>query len=361
MLPLCFPTVWIYAEPYTSTTDDLRNSLREAYVGLIPADGWYVDVGRINDKEGVATGFNPTDFFKSQAVLVQQNTDPATLRDVRLGVVMARLQRVWDGGAVAMMAAPALVEADGPLRAQVFNPGLDRTNRDNRFLAKGSLRLADDLAPELLVYQDGGRSPVLGGNVTHGFGDRVVAWGEWSSGRRGDVIADALAEGKRTGLFPAAMTAPLAHDGGDALRSQSAMGASLTFDTKLTLTAEWHYNQQGLSESQWHAWFSQRAAISSALWQIRSYAQSADDPISRNQLFLRADWPDFAVKDLELSGFVVNNPADGSLYVQAEADYYLNPRTTLGLRAADAVGTSHSEWGSVPQALSLTARLVRYF
>ena len=350
-----------YADSHSPSTHDLRNTLREVYAGLSLTEEWFFDVGRINNKDGVATGFNPTDFFKKQAVLIRQNSDPAALRDVRLGVFMARVQRVWDGGAVTALVAPALVDGNGALRDQVFNLGLDRTNRDNRFLLKGSLRVVEDWVPEVLLHLDGKHSPIFGANVTHGFGDRLVTWGEWSAGRRGDVVSEALAEGVRTSLFPSTTSAPIGHDGFQAIRHQGVLGGSLSFENKLTLTAEWHYNQQGLTPSEWHSWFGQSSAKAALLWQMRSFAQDAGEPMSRNQVFSRADWTDFLIKDLEVSGFTVLNPADGSVFVQMEGAYYLDPRTTLGLRASTSLGAHTSEWGSVPQAYGVTARLVRYF
>jgi len=353
-----------YRDDNAPSTHQLRNSWREGYVDVNPADGWFVDAGRINDKEGVSTGFNPTDFFKRQAVLVTQNSDPAALRDARLGTVMARVQTVWDGGSVTVLAAPALVNETGALQDTVFNTGLDRTNRTNRFLLKGSTRVADDFSPEFLIFDEQGNSPVFGSNLTFGLGSRMVIWSEWAGGRRPDLIGQALREGMRTGAFPTAMTAPIDHDPTQNFRSQAVVGASLSFDSKLTVTVEGHYNQLGLSPDQWRAWFATGKAVprlDAPLWQMRLYAQDAVETMSIHQIFLRADWPDFPVKDMELSGFAMVNPTDGGSYAQIEQDYYLNPVTILGLRAAASLGGQTSEWGSVPSSFSLLGRVVRYF
>ncbi len=353
-----------YQDDSTPSTHQMRNSWREGYVGLAPADGWFVDLGRVNDKEGVATGYNPTDFFKRQAVLVRQNADPAALRDTRLGAIMARGQKVWDGGSVTALVSPALTSDKGALDDSVFNPGLDRTNRTTRSLLKGSLRLAEDVIPEVLLFDEDGKPPLFGVNLTRGFGDRVVTWAEWSGGRRPDVISTALTDGLRTGLFPANTSAPLAHDSSQGFRNQATIGSSLSFENKLTLTLEGHYNQLGLSPAQWRAWFAKGQAVpqlDAILWQMRQNAQDQGEPISRTQLFARADWTDFPVKDMELSGFTVIAPSDGSAYVQLEQDYYLNPVTTLGLRASASLGNQTSEWGSIPSSFSALARVVRYF
>ena len=67
--------------------ENLINDLREASVQWEPADGTYLDIGRINVKSGVALGFNPTDFFKTRAVVEPLSADPTVLREDRLGTL----------------------------------------------------------------------------------------------------------------------------------------------------------------------------------------------------------------------------------------------------------------------------------
>ncbi|HEY6924892.1 MAG TPA: hypothetical protein VI653_15565, partial [Steroidobacteraceae bacterium] len=49
------------------THENLINDLREAYLSWQPWDHTYLDLGRINLKNGVALGYNPTDFFRTRA------------------------------------------------------------------------------------------------------------------------------------------------------------------------------------------------------------------------------------------------------------------------------------------------------
>ena len=48
-----------------------------------------------------------------------------------------------------------------------FDPMLDRTNAQDRFLLKGSVRVANGFSPELLLYHAGDRTQV-GGNFDVG-------------------------------------------------------------------------------------------------------------------------------------------------------------------------------------------------
>src|SRR2546429_481419 len=67
--------------------ENLTNDLREAYLSWQPLDRLFFDVGRINVRSGVALGFNPTDFFKTRAVVEPLSVDPVVLREDRLGTL----------------------------------------------------------------------------------------------------------------------------------------------------------------------------------------------------------------------------------------------------------------------------------
>src|SRR4029077_5400772 len=90
--------------------ENLTHDLREAYLSWEPLDRLYFDAGRINLKSGVALGFNPTDFFKTRAVVEPLSLDPTVLRENRLGTVMARAQHIWERGSLTAAFAPALSE-----------------------------------------------------------------------------------------------------------------------------------------------------------------------------------------------------------------------------------------------------------
>jgi len=68
--------------------DTAINDFREGYLGWRPFEGGYLDLGRINLKSGVALGYNPTDFFKTRAVVEPLSADPSVLREDRLGTLM---------------------------------------------------------------------------------------------------------------------------------------------------------------------------------------------------------------------------------------------------------------------------------
>jgi hypothetical protein len=350
--------------------ENLTNDLREAYLGWEPLDQLYLDVGRFNLKSGVAQGFNPTDFFKARAVVEPLSVDPVVLREDRLGTLMLRAERVWTKGSLTAAYAPAVasdsaIYTSGDLRS--FNPMFDRTNAHDRWLLKGTVDVAEGFSPELLAYESQGRVR-FGANLAENVGQSVVAYLEWSGGRRGTESTDALAFARATGSPPAIAGAVLPGLGPVAFRNQVAAGASYTTPLpKITFNLEFLYSEAGFTGTDWDEWFRAGSAagasspIAGALWYVRQYAQDQQDPISRRFAFLRMDWVDAFVPNLEVSGFAQTDLVDGSTRLQLGADYYLSDHWTVGGLVLLDSGGRHSDFGSLPQAGSVLLKVVRYF
>jgi len=349
--------------------ENLTNDLREAYLGWEPVDRLFLDVGRINVKSGVALGFNPTDFFKTRAVVEPLSVDPVVLREDRLGTLMLRAERVWTKGSLTAVYAPA-VSSDSPIYTssdlKSLNPMFDRTNAHDRWLLKGTVDLAAGFSPEFLAYESQGRVR-FGANLAQNVGQSVVAYLEWSGGRQGTVSSDALAFGQATGSLPAAAANVLPGLGAVAFRKQIAAGASYTTPLpRITFNLEFLYNEAGFTGSDWDEWFRTGSAagpnspIAGALWYVRQYAQDQQDLISRRFAFLRMDWVDAFVPKLEVSGFAETDLSDRSTRLQLGADYYLSDHWTVGGLILLDSGGRHSDFGSLPQAGSVLLKVVRY-
>jgi hypothetical protein len=350
--------------------ENLTHDLREAFLSWEPLERLYLDAGRINLKSGVALGFNPTDFFRTRAVVEPLSVDPVVLRDDRLGTLMLRAQRVWTRGSLTAAYAPAVASDSAiynALSLRSLDPMFDRTNAHERWLLKGTLDVSEGFSPELLAYTSQGRVR-WGANFAESIGKSTVAYLEWSGGRQGTVSADALDFGRATGSLPAAAARVLPGLGNVAFRNEVAAGVSYTTDLpKITFNLELHYDQAGFSGAQWDQWFrtgsgvSPLSPIAGSLWYVRAYAADQQQLISRRFAFLRMDWVDAFVPKLEVSGFVDTDLADGSSRLQLGADYYLSDRWTIGGLALVNAGRRHSDFGSLPQAGSVQLKVARYF
>ena len=349
--------------------ESVLNELRELFVSWQPNDSTWIDLGRVNVKSGVAVGYNPTDFFRTRAVVEPLTADPAILREDRLGTLMLLAQHVWTGASLTAVVAPKVTQPTAiytNVDLPSFDPMLDRTNAQDRFLLKGSATIANGFSPELLLYHAGDLTQI-GTNLTTSIGQQTIVYLEWAGGEQASLIANALAFGRETGSLPKQVPPVIPTDTTQYFQNELAVGFSYTPpDTRLTLNLEYHYNEAGFTPQDWRNWFNAAAqhgnipGVDPALWYIRSYAQDQQEPETRNSAFLRADWVDAFVKDLEVTAIANINLQDGSGLIQATADYYLSRTWTIGGQATLTFGRPRSEFGSLPQAAGILVRVVRY-
>jgi len=343
--------------------ESVRNDIREAYLTYEAAPQTYLEAGRINVRYGVAYGYNPTDFFRARTSVAQSSADPSAQRLNRLGTVMIRGQHFFDGGAVELLYAPKLHSpvAMGTL-AGPFDPKIDQTNGSDRALAAFSFEL-EQLSPQLLVYYEGGRTK-FGLNLSRPIGAQVIAYASWSGGMAPNTAVDAITFGKRTRMLPP--TAPvlpptsLSRD----FKNDLSAGATWTGEDKVTVTAEYNFRQAGFSQDDWHNWFANgvNPSLSSLMWFVRGYSSDLQQPMSRHQAFVRADWAEpFHIEHADVNAFVMTNLADGSSIGQFAVSYDLSDYWSLGAYAGASTGGKKSEWGSLRNAGSVLVQIARYF
>jgi opacity protein-like surface antigen len=347
---------------------NVTHDLRELYASAEPRPRGYLDAGRINVKSGVALGFNPTDFFKARAVVDPLTADPSALRENRLGTLMVRAQHVGERATMSALYAPRITGpaaiGDDPDRG--FDPLFDRTNGTNRWLLKASAQLGDGENPEAVLFGENGQVKA-GLDIAESVGQSTVVYAEWAGGKRLGIIDEALAFGRATGTVPAAAPDAISQGNDKRVRSQLALGASYTTESKITFNLEYHYNEAGFSRADRDRWFAigaGRAAdspIARELWYVRGYAADRQEPLQRHSVFLRADWVDFLVPKLELTGFVLADATDGSTLVQVEASYARTDLWSFGVLAGATTGGRRSNFGSLPRAASVLLKATRYF
>ena len=289
------------------------------------------------------------------------------LREDRLGTLMLRTQRIWSDGSVNFAFAPKVASppaiATGPQSG--LGPQFDRTNGSDRLLFSLNYDVAE-LNPQALVFRDGGRTK-FGLNLSQPVGQSIIAYGEWAGGRQRSLIAEAIDYGKRTGRLPAAAPVLPPADNSDRFRNDLAAGASWTSSAKVTVNLEYHFHQAGLSRQDWHNWFAAGAAQPNALpvigelWLTRGFAADQQQPTTRHQVFLRADWTDALISQLELTALAFVNLTDGSSLTQLSAVYHQSDAWSFGVYATGDLGSRRSERGSLPLAASATLQAIRYF
>ncbi|KAF1035301.1 MAG: hypothetical protein GAK33_04899 [Burkholderia lata] len=309
------------------------DTLKQAYVSWQASPNAIVDVGRVNLREGVASGFNPTDFFKAGALRSVVSIDPESLRENRLGSVMARGQLLWSSGSMTALVSPRL---DTHPNEATFNPDLGATNARTRYMLSGSQRLFGNFSPQWLLYGGEGIAPQLGVNATTLIDDATVGFLEYAIGR-GSAVAD----------FPQAASS---------WTSKLATGVTHTFANKLSLTLEYDYDGASASAAAWRALQNDP----SRYWRYRDSASIAQELMTRRSLFVYASMPDVFVQHLGLTAMARYNLDDHSYFTWLEARYHW-PRTDFAVQWQSNHGSARSVYGAQAQSEIVQAIATFFF
>ncbi|MFI5304551.1 MAG: hypothetical protein ACHQYP_07115 [Nitrospiria bacterium] len=341
-----------------------HNNFQEGFGSFEILSGTYLEAGRINLKNGIALGFNPTDYFKTRSAVSQATADPSALREVRMGALMVRIQEIGESGALSLSYSPKVTSASAiPLSpGPSLDPLFGQTNATDRILLIFSHNLLD-LYPQALIYYENGQSR-LGLNVSHVFGKSVVGYAEWSGGNQTNLSTRAVNFGKQTGaLTQDALPLPQI-DSGEFFQNDASLGFSWANSRKITVNVEYHYHQGGFNKTDLDNWFAlgrENSLVISELWYVRLYASDQEEPMMQEELFFRADWQDAIITNLNLNGFAMISPYDGSAFIQMSAGYYLSKDWTLQVLLGAAVGSGDTEYGSLPKSMTTAFQGVRYF
>lgn len=296
------------------------NTWKDGYLSWQPRADRLVDIGRVKTRFGAATGYNPTDFFRPQAVRSIVSADPNSLRNNRLGTGMLRGQALWDSGSLTAIVAPRLDSrpSDAPFAAD-FGATNDRT----RWLLVASQRLPGGLDPQWLLFGGPGQSPQAGLNLSGLVNDATVAFVEWSGGRSRSQLVSALS-------------------GADDSRWRDRLAGGLTFTSqrKVTVTVEYEYDGAAPGRSDWQALFRSPAAYG----RYRAWVQSQQEQTTRQALFTYVSAQDVGLQHLDLNGFVRVDLVDHSRMLWTELRYHFE-HAELALQWQISGGTAGSNFG----------------
>jgi hypothetical protein len=313
------------------------NTLKELYLSWHVSQEAIVDLGRINTRYGVATGYNPTDYFRDDAVRSIVSVNPSSLRNNRLGAVMLRGQTLWDGGSLTAMFCPKL-ESDAS--NEPFNVDLGATNHTNRYLLAASQQFSDAFNPQVLLYGEQGKSPQMGLDLTRLFGDATVAFVEWSGGRSSSQYAQDLGAPE-----------------GEAFRNRVSVGLTYTTESKISITLEAEYDGAALDKANWNVLPSQGP---SRYLQYRDDVQAAQDLPTKEALFVYASWQDAGITHLDLTALLRQDLTDQSRLSWMEARYHWD-HVDLALQWQRYGGKPWSDFGVLPGRTTLQTVATYYF
>jgi len=305
------------------------NTLREAYLSWARTEDQIVDLGRVNIRHGVALGYNPTDWFKENALRFVVSPDPAVLRENRQGTVVLQGQKLWSIGALSAAYSPKLGTSPS---SDTFSLNAGATNPRDRWLLAGSYKFAEKFAPQLLLYGGADTPTQVGLNLSALMSDSAVVFGEFAVGKERSLAARAL------GLATAR------HQ-----QTRGAVGLTYTTPFNLTVTGEAEYNGAAPDRDQWNAL---PALDPAARLQVLGAAQALQDLPVRRALFFYATWKDLLLRRLDLSAFVRREMETNSRAQWLEARYRWES-ADLALQWLSYAGSAGSVYRTIPERRSI--------
>jgi len=298
-------------------------SWKELYGGYRWNDSWLTEFGRINQKNGVARGFNPTDFFATAAVRAQISQQPAVLREQRLGSLMLRQQWLGDAQSLTFLFSPKLSSmADDAALA----PDWARTNSSDRWQLSAEQQLWQGWTLGVLAYQAQQQARQYGLNLSGALNERWLYHFEAAHGN--------------LPRWPA----------GDNGSHRIATGISYSLTVPLTLTLEWQYDEAALSQQAWQQQLQQPAA-----WQQFLQQRQGQLP-TRQTLLLQAQSQQWAA-GFDWSALWLHDLQDNSDILLTELTW-IKPKYDIVLQWQWAPGPERSHFGVVSSQLQL---LWRYY
>lgn len=344
-----------------SFDESLRVDVQELALSYPATTDLMLEVGRLNIRNGVALGFNPTDWFKADSLVTTDSQDPGDRREERLGtVILGGIATV--GGALYQFGfRPQITDGANSILTDmdVIGLGLDRTNPSEAVFVKVSPDLGGNISVTGNLLLENGH-PGGGFEISGAIGDNLVLYGEAFIQERRSLASKALAGGLGSPGFRGAVGA----NGGYGWKGQATIGATWSLPAALvgqedvSLSFEYHYNGAGLSGGQIDALAAAKGADLAAAGAIQGFAAREQEPLAREQLFARLAWNDvWEEADLTALGFYV--PHDNSGLVQLSASMPLNDNAEFSVRAFSTFGGSSSIYGANPT--EMTAQIALTF
>lgn len=320
------------------TKDNLGLTLREV-IASKRIDELVIDIGRINVRDGVALGYNPSDVFRTGALLIRRTEDPARLRESRLGVTGIRLSLDSKGGGFAAMFVPAITSSQNP---SWYDPRWGATNGEHeQYYLKWTPPSLNGIYTNLLIHKVSKNAATLGFNATNNFGQSSVGYIEVARTHQTDVIDIA---NNNTTLRQA--------------RTKLATGFTYATESRKTFTIEYNYNGNGLRKEIWdNQW---QKLSSDDLGRGFADAGRHQESIGRHSFLMSLQWERFASRDDDLSCLLKANLIDRSSFCYCE--WTLRKSTSeLSISASKYFGNDYSEYGAAQQQWALGAKVRIYF
>ncbi len=327
---------YLYDVRFIADEDTQSFNIKELYYKGNFAEKSFYEVGRINIKEGVSRGYNPTDYFKGTHSLTLSN-DPKERKENRLGSLLFSQTLFLDKWTLKAIYSPKISVSKNTLLSDAKYIGLhlDESNYHDRASLYVDYSGFEDVSSSVILHYNEDDLN-FGFNLSYIYDSWIVylenslkyAKNEISKLEINPAIRDQFSSNKK-------------------YIDQATLGINYTSASNIVTTVEYIFNSGGLDDDDWDRWFElgKNPLYARELGSIREQIAKKESIQSRQSLFVLSRASD-VMTNLDASVLAWVNPYDGSSLSQVglEYSYHDNLQTNLFLR--NYRGKTDSEYGS---------------
>jgi len=296
--------------------DEISTYVKELYYKGKISENNFFELGRVNVKEGVASGFNPTDYFKGTSSLTL-SSDPKEQKDNRLGSLLIQDTMFFDTYTLKAIYSP-----------KVSASHLNKTNYKDRASLSIDYRGFKDVSLSTIAHWNED-------NLNMGLNLSYI-WGRWIFYSENSWKTDVY---------------------------QASLGLNYTSESNIITTLEYIYNEEGLNKSEWKNYFDlARRSPQSAqeFGELRAKVAKSQSEMSREKIFLLSRITDIET-NLDASAMVWLNPYDKSTFSQVGLEYALKDDLQTNVYLRNYRGDDDSEYGSSNDDYQILIEAEYYF
>ena len=346
---------YVYDIRAIANKDTYALHIKDMYLKTNFDEKYFFELGRMNVKEGVARGYNPTDYFKGSPSFTLSN-DPKEKKDNRLGTVLIQATAIYDDYTLKALYSPRISIDEGSIWGQKkhFGLQLNESNAEDRATLYVGYTGLEDVSLSTLWHYDGDGSK-LGLNVSY-VDERSIWYVEASFGRNKSDMTNILQAQSGSKTFAKVYGSKKRY------RAEVSMGINYTASNNIVTTFEYIYNDAGFDSRDWKDYFllsQDNPQYAGTLGMARGLLASKEKMISKHSLFMMARESD-VLPNLDWVSMAWVNPIDKSALLQVGVTYnYADVLFSVDMRSY--AGKQKSEYGSMKNDYEALVSVEYYF
>ncbi len=303
----------------------------------------FYEVGRINIKEGVARGYNPTDYFKGTTSLTLSN-DTKERKDNRLGALLFSEILFLDTFTLKGIYSPKISLSKNTFLSNAKHIGLhlDETNYHDRASLYIDYSGFENITSSVILHYNEDDLN-FGINLSYVYSSWIFYVENSLKKAQNDITKNINSISVHPMIEKRFIQEKSYID-------EVSVGFNYTSESNIITTVEYIFNSAGLDSGDWKDWFAlgrQNPSIGGTLSALRGKSAEDESIMSQDSLFIFSRASDIQT-NLDASLLAWLNPYDGSTLSQVGVEYAYDDSLQTNFYLRNYQGSKESEYGGFP-------------